>query len=527
MQASYRIGLIVDGPRVPKWVRDLADWAQAHPVIELAAVLVAPPTSRGATDLLFGLERAILSKSNSYRQYLSLHPIDSPPALLHLAPRAAARTGEFELSADDLRNVKESKLDLLVRCGRDLPTGGLLDAARDGVVAVLAVKGPQAAGFPEVVDGCPETPFTIERLRGEGEPRDVLFEGSVATALFYAANVASLQTRAFSYLQSAIEGLASRSCRSVAEPTSHGSGSGRSNIISYGARTALRSLKKAARRYTAREFNWSVAFSRQRWWNWDLAAGTVVPNPPSAFLADPFTINVGGVDYLFVEEFRFDTRKGVISAYRVDGNEVTRIGVVLEKDYHLSFPFVFEHAGEIYMMPESGADRSVKLYRSLRFPDVWTEAKVLMSDVPAVDTILFKEGSLWWMLTTIQGPGPGLNNAELHAFYATDPLGEWAPHQRNPVVMDAGKGRNGGFLRDEERRPCRVAQLPGFTFYGAGSAVYRIDEISPETYRETLVKEVRPDFFPNLDGTHHIHAGDGITVYDFMRVERPRLTRAA
>ena len=39
------------------------------------------------------------------------------------------------------------------------------------------------------------------------------------------------------------------------------------------------------------------------------------------------------------------------------------------------------------------------------------------------------------MLTTIQGEGPGLNNAELRAFYADDLLGEWAPHSQNPIIM--------------------------------------------------------------------------------------------
>ena len=117
--------------------------------------------------------------------------------------------------------------------------------------------------------------------------------------------------------------------------------------------------------------------------------------------------------------------------------------------------------------------------------------------------------SRWWMVTTIQGEGPGLNNAELHAFHADGPLGDWTPHKLNPIVMDARKGRNGGFVRDAAGRPCRVAQVPGFTFYGAASAVYRIDELTPETYRESLVREVRPTFFAGLDGTHHVHSANG------------------
>lgn len=179
------------------------------------------------------------------------------------------------------------------------------------------------------------------------------------------------------------------------------------------------------------------------------------------------------------------------------------------------------------MIPESGADRSIRLYRSSDFPLGWKEEKVLMDGVYGVDTILFEHDSLWWMLTTIAGKGPALNNAELHAFYATDPFGEWLPHELNPVLIDSHNGRNGGFLRDSQGRPCRVAQVPGFTFYGASSAIYRIDEISPSSYRETLVEEVQPTFLPRLDGTHHIHSDAGVTVFDFMRVERPPRARRA
>ena len=195
--------------------------------------------------------------------------------------------------------------------------------------------------------------------------------------------------------------------------------------------------------------------------------------------------------------------------------------MVLEEPYHLSFPFVFEHDGEIYMVPETANDRSVKLYKATSFPTGWIEVKVLLADVVAVDTVVFRHGSLWWMLTTIQGEGPGLNNAELHAFYADDLLGKWTGHELNPIVMDARKGRNGGFIRDGSGKPCRVAQVPGFTFYGAASAVYEIEELSPTSYRESLIREVRPTFFSALDGTHHIHSANGLTVYDFMRVERP------
>jgi hypothetical protein len=45
---------------------------------------------------------------------------------------------------------------------------------------------------------------------------------------------------------------------------------------------------------------------------------------------------------------------------------------VLEEPHHLSYPFVFEQDGQIWMIPESGAARNVSLYRAVEFPHRWT-----------------------------------------------------------------------------------------------------------------------------------------------------------
>ena len=482
---KYRIGLIVDRPDVAKWVRDLASWANDHPAIELAAVVVAGPARETFLDKLFRLESRLLCRGSAYRPYTVLHPIEG------CAP--------MQVEAADLAEVAELNLDALVRCGRGTSPEGLAELSRDGIVSI------SSDGFREIVAGRAETAFTIERVRRDGENPETLFTGSVATALLYAWNMISRQSRAFQYLGLTLERLASGRAEAIAAAPRVGGRAPAGALLGYAVRTGQRSFAKMLRRLLGQEFNWQVAVSEHPWSDGRFEQARVVPNPRNAFLADPFTITVNGATHLFVEEFPYDSRKGVISAYRLDGAKAERIGVVLEEPYHLSFPFVFEHGGEIYMVPEGGGGRSVKLYKASSFPTGWTEVKTLLSDVPAVDTLLFEHGSRWWMLTTIQGEGPGLNNAELHAFHADSPLDEWTPHERNPIVIDAGKGRNGGFVRVATARPCRVAQVPGFTFYGAGSAVYRIDELTPESYRETLVEQVEPTFFPGLDGTHHIH----------------------
>lgn len=513
----YRIALVVDSPRVPRWVVELVQWAAQHPRIELVAIIIIDKARRprGAAALIERAERRLLALSGTYRAYGKRYPIGGRAPVDIDMDAAGSREAKFA-------EIAALNLDALVCCLGAPCSADIAGQARDGTLSLVLGAGvAQDGGFSEVLQGRPETPFAIELQRPSGT-REILSSGSIATALFHRANLIGLNARLFPYLQVALERLASGTAAAsdeVPAPTVNRPRS--TDIIAYGARTAKRSIGKAARRLLGREFNWQVGVSWEAWPGVNWSDAFLVPNPDGAFLADPFTVERHGEHYLFVEEFPFATRKGVISAFGLERGNARRLGVALERHCHLSFPFQFEFAGERFMVPESGADRSVRLYRSTDFPLGWKEEKILLEGVHAVDTILFEHDSLWWMLTTIAGKGPALNNAELHAFYAADPFGEWRPHALNPVLIDSRKGRNGGFLRDAQGRPCRVAQVPGFTFYGASSAIYRIDEISPSTYRETLIEQVLPTFLPRLDGTHHVHSEGGVTVFDFMRVERP------
>jgi hypothetical protein len=148
----------------------------------------------------------------------------------------------------------------------------------------------------------------------------------------------------------------------------------------------------------------------------------------------------------------------------------------------------------------------------------------MMEDVAAVDTIIFPKNDRWWLLTTIVEGRSNLNDAELYAFYSDNPLGGWQPHAHNPIVIDALTGRNGGILREGDEI-FRVAQSPGFAFYGRGFSIRRITALSPDEFAEENVQEVGPTFAVGVEGTHHLSMGAGLVAFDFMR--RKRITRAA
>src|ERR1700690_3589652 len=147
------------------------------------------------------------------------------------------------------------------------------------------------------------------------------------------------------------------------------------------------------------------------------------------YWADPFIIRKENHDYIFIEEKIYATGRGRIACLMLDeeGNLKSH-QVVLERPYHLSYPFIFEHRGETYMLPETAQNRTLEIYRCVRFPDQWEFAKVLMTDIYAVDATLLEYENKWWLFANVKGEG-GSSLDALHLFFSDDPLSNhWIRH---------------------------------------------------------------------------------------------------
>ena len=140
----------------------------------------------------------------------------------------------------------------------------------------------------------------------------------------------------------------------------------------------------------------------------------------------------------------YATGRGHIACLELDEDgALASQQVVLQRDYHLSYPFIFEGGTELYMIPETAANRTVELYRCERFPDRWGFVKVLLRDLYAVDaTLLEADGGAWLFANVKESGGSSLN--ALHLFRGASPLADdWRPHPKNPVVQDHRLGEAG------------------------------------------------------------------------------------
>jgi hypothetical protein len=181
----------------------------------------------------------------------------------------------------------------------------------------------------------------------------------------------------------------------------------------------------------------------------------------------------------------------------------------------MSFPLVFEHGGEIYMIPETCVNRRVEVWRATRFPFEWTLHATALEGQIIGDTPLHRHDGQWWLFANIaQAPDGDLCN-ELHLFAVDGPdLKSVVAHTRNPVVIDCRCARNAGrpFYRDGLL--LRPSQNNAHNIYGYGLNFMRITALSTDHYEEEMVSTATPAFEHGLVRVHHYDGQGDVFVFD-------------
>jgi hypothetical protein len=236
-------------------------------------------------------------------------------------------------------------------------------------------------------------------------------------------------------------------------------------------------------------------------WNVGFAPGTArdvvagapldvrwLPLPaPRTYIADPFVVERDGMRVLFVEDFDYARDRGVIDALVLDENDaVVRRERAIDIATHVSYPFPLEIDGELFLVPENCAGREIALYRCAEFPAHWVREAAIFPDFDGVDTTLFAHDGRWWAFCTRFTRGSMLG---LYAFHAPSPRGPWTEHALNPVVVDIASARPAGAVFHVDGVPYRPGQDCSHA-YGCGLTIARIDLLTPNAYRETIVRRI-------------------------------------
>jgi hypothetical protein len=224
-----------------------------------------------------------------------------------------------------------------------------------------------------------------------------------------------------------------------------------------------------------------------------------------------------------VEEYVYAQRRGRIALLRLDeSGAVAEARTVLERECHLSYPAVFEFAGELFMVPESSEIERVEAYRCTSFPWRWEYAHTLLAGVRACDSSVVEHGGRWWLFATVVDESWLAPRDSLHAYYADDPLeGPWLAHPGNPIVCDAHAARPAGqpFICDGRLyRPSQDCSRR----YGYGIRINEITTLTESRFEEQDVAFLEPAGHGAV-ATHTLALGESVVVVDAMRWQGRRL----
>jgi hypothetical protein len=237
--------------------------------------------------------------------------------------------------------------------------------------------------------------------------------------------------------------------------------------------------------------------------------------PMDRVWADPFAVEHGGRYFVFCEEQGVGSPKAHIAAIEVfEDGEPGEAQIALERPYHLSYPFVFEWQGSLYMLPESGENGTVEIYRCEAFPLRWRLHRVLLENVSAYDATLWRGGDRWWMFVNMAEPGADSSD-ELHVYWSATPFGPWTAHRRNPVLSDVRCARPAGPLFSCGGKLYRPSQDCS-VIYGHSVSINRVDVLREDEYRETAVERIVPGWRPDISRVHTFGRSKRLRVIDCM-----------
>jgi methionyl-tRNA formyltransferase len=524
-----RIALLLDSLTVPAWVYESISLVMAEREAEIVLVVLnRHPKSSGKKSSFFyrlyrALDRRIFLQTPDAFASKKLTEIPSweVPTLL-VTPRQRRFTDE--IADEDLEQIRAYRPDLIVRFGFRILKGKILTLAPMGLWSYhhgdpsVYRGGPPA--FWEVMRRIPVTGVALLQLTEKLDQGPVLYQSWTQTdplsvqrnanKLFWLSSAFLL--RALRQVQQNPDQFVQLSPQKSEAPLWSPPGNWATVGLVWSLLLRTVSRKIAEWRKPA---HWEIG--RLAYSEGGLPSAIkeaqvekIHPSSKQVYWADPFPISYQDKEYVLVEEFDRVKNKGSISCVLPDGSSQ----LILEEAWHLSYPFVWEENGKLYLLPESADAGKLYLYRSEAFPNKWVRESIFFEGEAYDPTILKKDG-LYWLFVN-QKAHPACSPFDELFLYFTEDIQHphWQAHPMNPVVSDVRKSRPAGRIFEKEGKWFRPAQDSGLR-YGHRVQIQEILVLTKEDYREVCVQTIEPDSDAAALGIHTLNFGEKGAWLDF------------
>jgi hypothetical protein len=237
--------------------------------------------------------------------------------------------------------------------------------------------------------------------------------------------------------------------------------------------------------------------------------------PKGTDWADPFVIFANDVYHVFIEE-KQSHLPGAISLLCFSSQGQLLDGFpqqVLKEPFHLSYPFVFKHENDYFLLPEMAEAGKLVLYKSTYFPYQWEPYFVMLDGISLYDPTLVYHENKWYLFGTQKLEKGDSADMYLHIYYADALTGSWKPHMGNPLKQTVCGSRPAGRFFQENGRLIRPAQN-GAPKYGYSICFYEVEILSPTEYKERFISNILPCWKKGLKATHTFNSEKGLTIVD-------------
>jgi hypothetical protein len=371
------------------------------------------------------------------------------------------------------------------------------------------------SGFYEQIFKRAETGFIIQKLTETLDGGEIIFKGTTTTVFPWTYNYNRVYNRSLYYLKIVLSSEINLLKRDITLPYSGLNYSTPSffHQLLY-IKTFLKILIRFLYNRTINQrYYWSVFFQRKEDLNGvNLNKGIRIVPRANSWLADPFAFSHEGKDYIFLEDFKKKDDKAVISVYEVSGEKQYFLGECIVEKFHLSFPRVFEHKGQLYLTLESADKKGIRIYKSEKFPMKWSFSHTILSEFYCGDPIIYFEDDNITLLVNISHNNISDFNTDLFKFKLCDDLIKYKSISDFPLISSTKGGRNAG-LALLNKKIKRIGQVQGYLIYGKSLSIHNMQSLKIE---DEIV--LHPD--SKYLSIHTLNSNNGVLVYDMGKYRK-------
>lgn len=244
----------------------------------------------------------------------------------------------------------------------------------------------------------------------------------------------------------------------------------------------------------------------------------LIKNTIRYWCADPFLIDYRDKKYLFFELYDRLKRKGAIGYREIKNEKISKIYKAYETTAHLSYPFIFEKDGNLFIIPESNNLNKLILLqlkpnsKRLRF-----ECKgVLLDNIALADATFTQINNEYIMFATPVTDGD--NSSKLNLYRLKD--SKWVLYGENPVINNKANARMAGKIINRNDKMIRCSQNCSVT-YGGGVNFSYVDceagQFNESLFLSLGADDIKLNSKIHYDGIHTYNYDDMFEVIDVKR----------